>query len=360
MFRQSHEDQCSVVRGSFSSAREATEEEFFEMLKIKERIDPECTYIGQSLALLRVSKQIAILNRDPTKPVLIYGPTGSGKTQLGELIYKDSKRPGGYCLEQATDDMAGDFSITKGRWVGFGKGTGLPNIPREGQRGILQQYAGGTIFVDEIHHARREFQVFLLRILDGRPLPVAAGVGKDVTPDVRLIFATNVDPAVAVANGLILPDLYRVIKTRVLVIPAMADRMEDIPLFVRSRCDGYRWSPGFLLCLLQYPWPGNVGELLDVLDLAMNQAGRKGTKLTPYHLTGFPQSLVDAVCKMPKEETDAAVFRTLWLMLERQGWRPCRRGRALQTQLAKLMGVSAATITRLARRHIGPKAGALA
>jgi len=348
----------SVVGASRISNQNVTQADYTELLKIKARIDPEDSYIGRSSAILGVFKQIAILNRSPDMPVLIVGATGAGKTEIARLIHRSSsRRAEGLHREQGTDTEASDFSIVLSHWVGLGKDPGLANAPKGPRRGILEDNAGGTIFLDEVHATTRTFQRFLHDVLDGRAIPVAIGKAPPVVPDVRMLFGTNVDLDQAVRDGVILHDFYRRIKTRVLEIPPLAHRKEDIPLFVQARCHGYHITPETRLCLLEYSWPGNVGELLEVLELAKNEAGRPGAKIALDHLSGLrDRGLVAAVRKLPEGEAERQVFVMLWDMLEGQGWRRGGRGHALQTQLAKLMGVSPPTVTRLAKRYVAPKA----
>jgi DNA-binding NtrC family response regulator len=353
-----HANDFMVASAPFSPAHQATEGNIFDLLKIKERIDPLCSYIGQSPAILQVFKEIETFNQSPTKPVVIVGPTGAGKTEIAQLIHTSStRRAKGFHREQGADTKASDFSIVLSHWVGLGKDPGLANAPKGPRRGILENFEGGTIFLDEVHATTRTFQRFLHDVLDRKPIPLAIGEAEPVVPDVRMIFGTNVDLDQAVRDGVLLHDFHRRIKTRVLVIPPLAHRKEDIPLFVQARYHDYRITPEARLCLLEYSWPGNVGELLEVLELAKDQAGRPGAKITLNHLSGLQdRGLVAAVRKLPEGEAEKRVFRMLWDMLEGQGWRPGRRGHALQNQLAKLMGVSPPTITRRAQDYLGRKA----
>jgi DNA-binding NtrC family response regulator len=333
---------------------EATDD-FAELLKIKNRIDPGCTYVGQSLAILRVFKKIETFNRDPMKPVLIHGATGTGKTEIARLIHDSSSRKGAkYHREQGTHNRAADFALVMAHWAGIGEGSGLANAPKEKRNGLLHEYRGGTIFLDEVHMASAALQCFLHDVVDVRPIPIALGKPDTFTPDVRMLFGTNVDLDRAVREGRLRPEFYRRIKTRVLQIPPLADRKEDIPLFVEAWREGYRVAPEVLLCLLEYDWPCNVGELRDVLDLAKDEAGRAGAKITLDHLSAPEMAeVVAGVRGLPEGTADKRVFVMLWEMLERQGWRAGGRGHALQTRLAQLLGVSDSTISRRARDCLG-------
>jgi transcriptional regulator with AAA-type ATPase domain len=354
-----HGQESSSGPATLQQAQDVTTEDYRALLAIKRRIDPASKYIGESLPILRAFKQIDIFNRDPSKPVLILGPTGAGKTELAELIHtSSSRRDKRYCREQAANNTTNDFGFIQAHWVGLGKHPCLPNGPTGPRPGILRQYAGGTIFLDEVHAAAPIFQRFLHDVLDRRPISVTIGEATDFVPDVRMIFGTNVDPEKEVRDGAILHDFYRRIKTRVLVIPPLADRREDVPLFVQSRCKDYRVTPAVMLCLQTYTWPGNIGELLAVLDLAKDEAGGRGAEITLDHLSGREMADVVAdVRELPEGAAEKHVFLTLWQMLERQGWRARGRGHALQTRLAELMGVSPATISRRASAYLGLSAG---
>jgi two-component system NtrC family response regulator len=324
-------------------------EEFDRLLAIKKEVDKKGEYIGESLPILRMFETIVLLNRTPDKPVLALGPSGAGKTQIARLIHEHSGRGGKpFVEEQASDFHGADFRITKGRWAGYGTRSGLADL-REGTPGRLREAAGGTIFVDELAEVPLEAQTFLLRVLDGKDIPPAAGVGPGLRPGVRLIFATNVEPEVAVEKGKLRDDLWRRLLGWTVWVPPLADRKEDIFLFARARCGQHPPSPRFLLCLLKHTWPGNVGELLDVLDRAAARATQPDEPLTLDHFGDSLGSAVREVRELPEAEAEKEVYRELAGMLQRQG---LTKGDGLYRRMADLLKVSRPTVTRRAAKYL--------
>ena len=120
-------------------------DEFGRLRKIKNTIDPNNKYTGESLPILRVFERIEQLNRAPQKPVLILGATGAGKSEIAELIHQHSRRnKKPFMREQASDCRASDPALTRGRWTGYGKNAPLQNIPESKTTpGILEKCAGG-------------------------------------------------------------------------------------------------------------------------------------------------------------------------------------------------------------------------
>jgi DNA-binding NtrC family response regulator len=335
----SAETASPLVTGPISKQR------FEELLALKKRMDPEGKYIGESMPILLVIEKIADFNKTPNAPVLILGPTGAGKTEIAELIHRASSRKDKqFHREQASDNMGTDMHIIKGRWVGFGKDSGLATMSTTGTTGILQDCAGGTVFVDELTEATQAFQTFLLDVIDRKPIPLTAGKGPLVHPEVRLIFATNKDPDVAAWEGKLKSDLLRRLRAWTVSIPPLVARKSDIFLFVDSLCKDHTPKPAFLLALLRYSWPGNVGELCDVLQRALGQTRRKDEPLTLDHLELHDLSIIEEVRQLHERQVEREVYQQLMLTLREQG---LEKGHGLQRRMADLLKVSPPTVTRV-------------
>lgn len=317
--------------------------ELRRLMAIKKKIDPKGRYVGDSVAILRVFEDIDSLNNFPDAPVLILGPTGAGKTEIAELIHRQSGRPlAKFCWEQAADNLLGDFTSVKGRWIGYGKFPGFQNISKDGANGIIQDYAGGTVFVDEVADLTLEMQGFLRLVLDARSIPLTSGKGDPIRPSVRLIFATNKDLEQAVKERKFRHDLLDRIQRWTTRIPPLVERKEDIFSFVAAKCKGHPPTPEFLLALLRYEWPGNVRELLDVLRIAMAKVDRVKEPLTLDHIQLKDLALVSRVRAMDSQKIEGVVLSDLWQVLRRRG---LERGGGLHNEMARLLGWSPAKVS---------------
>jgi DNA-binding NtrC family response regulator len=338
-----------AASGHAPPGEDVSREEFDRLLAIKKEVDPGGEYVGESLAILRVFEDVVRLNKTPHKPVLILGPTGAGKTEIAGLIHKHSARRDRRFVEvQASDFMGADFRITKGHWTGIGKKSGLPDV-KEGSPGLLAEAEGGTIFIDELAEVPLDFQTFLLRILDRKETPLAAGVGKPVKPNVRLIFATNMTMDEAVRAHKLRHDLLSRLEKGTLPIPSLSERKEDIFLFVHRYCGKHSPSPEFLLYLLKHSWPGNVRELLADLERAKGKATQPDERLTLDHLRQPDELVVQEVRRLHPGEVEKQVYRALAAMLQRQG---LRKGAGLYKRMADFLDVSEATVSRQAGNYL--------
>jgi transcriptional regulator with PAS, ATPase and Fis domain len=144
-------------------------------------------------------------------------------------------------------------------------------------------------------------------------------------------------------------DLLSRMRRRILVIPPLSDRKEDILAFLESRRREHDFDSRFLLVLLRHSWPENIRELRDVIAAALDRTKRESEKLTLDHLSFEDSSIVPAVRAMRDEEVEGEITRQLVHLLERTG---LRLGEGLQKEMARLMGVSEPTISRRIKRHI--------
>jgi DNA-binding NtrC family response regulator len=135
-------------------------------------------------------------------------------------------------------------------------------------RGYFEQADGGTLFLDEITEMPSDMQVSLLRVLETRSV-MRVGTAIPIPTDVRIIAATNRDPAAAVKEGKLRADLYHRLNVFPLQVPPLRDRKEDIGLIAQAFVDELNadegenraLSPETIHMLESHDWPGNVREL---------------------------------------------------------------------------------------------------
>ncbi len=326
--------------------------DYEQLLAIKNKIDPKGEYIGTSVAILRVFEKIEDFNKRPEEPVLILGPTGAGKTEIAELIHSSSKR-GDHEFQQfdAPNALASDRSLIRSDWLGYGPKSGIANSDPKGRDGLLKTAADGTIFIDEVAELPEWFQRFLFPVLPPRKEVTPISGDKSFTPNVRLIFATNKDIYDTSQGKPLLHDFLRRIKDNELRIPPLSERIEDVLLFAEKKCGDRKRSAGFLLCLLRYAWPGNVGELLGVLNKVVSRTS-KDVALTTEHLELADASLIEQVTSMSKDKQEQELVQFVYKILRQQGYEKGRLGAGLGNRVADLLGVSAQTAGRLLKKHV--------
>lgn len=250
--------------------------------------------VGQSPKMLALLREVLI--RAPGRdPVLIVGGTGSGKTGVAESLFRlgpRAQKP--FRVVNCAELAAADAAITLGKLFGYGKGSGLPNVPKEGQPGLLEDVDGGTLFLDEIHRLPLEAQAMLLLPIEGRPFHPAVGKGEPKQVDVKFLFATNVDLKQEAQAGRFPFDLYQRLAASQVRVPSLSERQEDIPALAEHFLDecreeldlpGASFSPSLMRHLVQREWPGNVRELRALVrEAARRAAFELDSMLTTDHL----------------------------------------------------------------------------
>jgi len=232
--------------------------------------------VGEAPAFLRQMEEILVAAASPD-PTLIIGEPGTGKTAVAEAIFKLGPRAKGRfrainCAELA----AGDPTIAAGKLFGYGRASGLPNLPREGQTGLLEQSDGGVLFLDEIGELPRQAQSLLLLPLEGRAFQPAVGSGAPRTVDVKFVCATNRDLPSEVSEGRFPGDLYERLAGHVIRLPSLRERPGDVAILserlLHEAAQGGgmppRLDPAAVEALSGFSWPGNVRQLRNVLRQA--------------------------------------------------------------------------------------------
>ena len=219
--------------------------------------------------LLSQAKRVAASDAS----VCIFGASGTGKELLARAIHRASTRaPEAFV---AVNCGAIPEGLLESELFGHKRGSFTGAV--SDRRGLFQAAQGGTLFLDEIGDMPLPLQVKLLRALEERKIrPVGAHESFDV--DVRVIAATHRKLEERIASGEFREDLYYRLNVVKLYIPALAERREDIPLlanaFLSRLATRYQrgdltLSPEALELLVSAPWPGNVRQLLNVVEQAV-------------------------------------------------------------------------------------------
>jgi len=248
--------------------------------------------------LLRQARLVA----DSDASVLIYGDSGTGKELLARAIHRASRRADRPFVAVNCGAIPGD--LLESELFGHARGAFTGAI--QAHKGLFQSADGGTLLLDEIGDMPLPLQVKLLRVLqEGEVRPV--GSTQAIPVDVRVISATHRDLEVQRADGRFREDLYYRLNVVSLNLPPLSERREDIALLatdiLRKLATRYRkpvptLAPDAMALLVAAPWPGNVRQLLNLLEQAV--------ALTP--TTVIPATLVanalkeDAAALIPFEE----------------------------------------------------------
>jgi two-component system response regulator GlrR len=216
--------------------------------------------------LLRQAKLVA----DSDASVLICGESGTGKELFARAIHRASKRHAKPLVSVNCGAIPGELLESEL----FGHARGAFTGALQAHKGLFQAADGGTLFLDEIGDMPLPLQVKLLRALqEGEVRPV--GATQAVPVDVRIISATHRDLDAQKAAGLFREDLYYRLNVVSLRLPMLAERREDISLlsahFLRKLAERYRkavptLAPDAMALLVAAPWPGNVRQLLNLLE----------------------------------------------------------------------------------------------
>jgi transcriptional regulator with AAA-type ATPase domain len=213
---------------------------------------------------------------------MIVGESGTGKTDLAWTIHRlGERRDAVYKAISCAQFEHADPAFALGRIFGIGTGHGLPNVPREGHKGLLEECDGGTLFLDDVDRLPLNVQDLLLYPLEGKPFEPGIGSGPARTVAVRFVFATNRDPEQLVTDGMFRADVLSRIGTRI-DIPPLRERPEDIPVLIEhftrqlSGELGHEItviSPGTRKLLCHYPFgEGNARELKLEIQKAIGKA----------------------------------------------------------------------------------------
>lgn len=302
--------------------------------------------VGTSPAMQAVYRKIRLAGESDVT-VMILGESGAGKELAARAIHEVSDRRDRPFV--AVNCSAIPDALLESELFGHVRGA-FTGAVRD-KAGMFRAASGGTLFLDEIGDISPLLQVKLLRALQEREIR-RVGDERTAAIDVRLLSATNRDPAELVAQGAMREDFYYRVKVFDVRMPPLRERVSDLPLlvgyFIRrlGRTTGKRVtgiSPDALRRVQAYAWPGNVRELRNAIEYAFVTVS--GQRIEVGNLPEHVHGPIDAAAPAPARRrrlSPAEQRSDIERALDETGGN--------RTAAAELLGISRVTLWKRMRR----------
>jgi len=312
-----YRDSFAALQDALSNAIEARRQALRTRARESAQREPWREFlVGQSRAMETVAEAIRLIG-PRRSTVLINGETGTGKEMVARALHMASPRMGQPMV--SINCSALPEHLLEAELFGHVKGAFTGAI--SSRIGRFEQANRSTLFLDEIGDMPIELQAKLLRVLQDREIQ-RLGSSENTRVDVRVLAATNVNLAERVRQGRFREDLYYRLNVVPLEVPPLRKRENDIPLlaehFVRKICqlEGIplkQAMPEALLRLRSCPWPGNVRQLENAVEMAVAMSGdRTSLYASDFGLAkpACPELVPARLHGDPMEEPDWTDFAT--------------------------------------------------
>ncbi len=244
--------------------------------RAKESGDPFASIIGSSPGVVAARNMARRAARGDSN-VLLLGETGTGKEVFARAIHEASRRARAPFV--AVNCAAVPETLMESEFFGYDDGA-FTGALKKGKPGKFELASGGTIFLDEVGDMPLALQAKVLRAIQERTIERLGGT-REIQVDVRVIAATNKDLKQMVAEKKFREDLYYRLDVIGIAIPPLRDRAQDIPDLVAHFLQRLNRvcltsvtavHPAVMEAFMKYPWPGNLRELENILERALNLA----------------------------------------------------------------------------------------
>lgn len=271
--------------------------------------------VGDSPGIRAVRDYLCKIARSDC-PVLIYGETGTGKELAARVIHQQSARRAKPFV--ALNCACIPDTLFESEMFGFERGAFTGAVGR--RTGKLGEASGGTLFLDEVGELSPYAQAKLLRVLETKLVERLGGNGAEPV-DLRVISATNRVLADAVRDGSFRRDLFFRLTVTQVHLPALRERVEDIPRLIEHfLCDINRrlgrsleqFSPPALDLLLHHDWPGNVRELKNLIEAVAVETASGPIAVENLPLWFSSQTTTSDPRQLERASIVAALERTRW------------------------------------------------
>jgi len=301
----------------------------------------------KSQEVMKMAKRVAMIDSN----VLITGESGTGKELFAHSIHNASRRSSKPFVKINCGAIPAE--LFESEMFGYEEGA-FTGAKRSGKKGKFEHANGGTILLDEIGDMPMNMQVKLLRVIQEKEL-VRVGGNDVIKVDVRVIASTNKSLEGLISDGKFREDLYYRLDVMHLILPALRERIEDIEelsnelrIKISKKYDVYTESISSeaIEHLKSYSWPGNIRQLENVIERAVNLLDSE-LSIMPKHL---PEKIIKN--KLKKYSLENNYLKDVVETIEKDLIMECiKKTGGNKKETAKKLGLSRAGLYKKLNRY---------